>query len=1095
MSLSATFTASEKDVVVAPNTAVSGADTVPSWCIFVKTVGKGFDDRRVNVNNDGADTNNDEPGKLSSVDGSFSFHVTVSPEDRIDFLHDEIQGVTGVKASQQRLIYRGRLIGKSDVASVSHNSSTSTNNDENTNTVNSFHEKADQNALTTFCKNEQQQGYKIKDIVGLCDGQTIHLVKKRDSEKTKSNINSSDTVNEQGTLNDSRNNDNDDSASNNTSTESEAGGIGGGGALLAALLGLETRFAEDDNTPDIEPISPGTRTGVTNNNHRNNVQATTATTNRAVASPWRSLRATANANNDGDTTSDRSPRHNSRPHYRLGAEDLEVDDPGSMESVRQGLMTLNTIINSQPHQQNTNIRGGLGTVGEEGRRNTHHPLVVNREWFRGQWIDARDTVNQWLEATVVDIIDSRDVLNDTVTLRNPASSVIHARRYGSTETPQQQPRQRRVPNIDNDPAISVNDLEGRRRLLLEVCEPGDPREITIGTDTDSNQSSLQLPVATGPNSSQSFRPRSSNNGVNLLLIHYNGWPHRWDEWIRSDSERLRPFRTRTRHPNTSYMALPTPQAIFNEAPRTNIIEDGGDEEDRFAILPELNIALSRVSELLGDLVQRERGPEHNSQSKDYDEDELEDLRSSNTRNDNNTNPNANYQRAKAELPWMTRDSGDDMDNCDRDPTRTSTSEQDGARPSTLSNLDGSNEETHELEYVTNEDDAFSEEELHSSDSSRHRDVRTLYNQGELRNLATLFDRLGRTLTDVAPHVASIAASLPAHEHTHPSSDEQNPPTTTESSNSFDYDTSSTPLGGLLSLWSRERERARRNNIDQENATTRPATSTAPVDPDHIDFASGIVNTIRGEVRSGPRSRASHQDDVASLLGTYLAAASLGSATSPNDDNGSGATSSLARLLQRGSGGGSGDNGIDIHIHAIVTAPGVSPGGMGIATLSSGGSSPTATLSGARNVFSSNRSNLRADGGILRSGTSLSSTFVEPTDEEDYSDLFSELYSESPTPIDPNGSPVQEESESIANPSVNRNTDDDDSDNNCSLTNVRDNFEQLESPGDTSLVTPTSNRSRSSPRRESTERRSGVFRLFRRRGSRANNQDGSNNEET
>jgi hypothetical protein len=46
-----------------------------------------------------------------------------------------------------------------------------------------------------------------------------------------------------------------------------------------------------------------------------------------------------------------------------------------------------------------------------------------------------------------------------------------------------------------------------------------------------------------------FRRRGSNRGVQLLLLHYNGWPHRWDEWIRSDSERIRPFRTRTRHPS------------------------------------------------------------------------------------------------------------------------------------------------------------------------------------------------------------------------------------------------------------------------------------------------------------------------------------------------------------------------------------------------------------------------------------------------------------------------------------------------------------------------------------------------------------------
>ncbi len=524
----------EKQQATVPNTTNPEAGTIPSWRIFVKTVGKGFDDLRVNT--DGID---DKKANISSpsVDGSLSFHVTVSPEDGIDFLHDQIEGVTGVKVSQQRLIYRGRLIGKTDVQSISHNSSSSNddvNNMDDSNMASS--EKCGQNSPKT-CKSEQQHDYKIKDIVGLCDGQTIHLVRKRESEKPKSDANSSDAVGERGTVGDSRLNETDNNLSTNTSRESETSG--GGSALLAALLGLDSRFSEESGSPSIGSGSPRARTGVRNNG---NTSQTSTTTSPSVASPWRSSRS------DADNSSGRSPRHHRRPHYRLGTEDLRVADPGSMESVRQGLMTLNTIMNSQPNAPNprrTNTRSGR----------SDHPLEVNREWFRGQWIDARDTVNQWLEATVVDILDPMDVLNDTATLRDHASSAIHTRRYGSVENPHQQPRQRRVPNVDNDPAISANDFEGRRRLLLEECEPGDPREITMGSNNEGDPSSLQHPVASGRNSSQSFRPRSSNDGVKLLLIHYNGWPHRWDEWIRSDSERLRPFRTRTRHPNTVRKSL------------------------------------------------------------------------------------------------------------------------------------------------------------------------------------------------------------------------------------------------------------------------------------------------------------------------------------------------------------------------------------------------------------------------------------------------------------------------------------------------------------------------------------------------------------
>ena len=100
-----------------------------------------------------------------------------------------------------------------------------------------------------------------------------------------------------------------------------------------------------------------------------------------------------------------------------------------MESVRQGLMMINTIINSQPNNG--------GGQNEKESRQRQHPLEVNHEWFQRQWIDARNTVNQWLEPTIVDILDPLDVLNDTVMLCNPTAAAIHARRYGSIKNSQQ----------------------------------------------------------------------------------------------------------------------------------------------------------------------------------------------------------------------------------------------------------------------------------------------------------------------------------------------------------------------------------------------------------------------------------------------------------------------------------------------------------------------------------------------------------------------------------------------------------------------------------------------------------------------------------
>ena len=363
-----------------------------------------------------------------------NFIVTVSPDDAVASLHDQIEGETGLKASQQRLIYRGRLIGKNGQVG-----------DESGAGVDEIVKEA-----------------KIKDIVGLCDGQTIHLVKKKEAETeggtadptSTDNANSAEVTSSSGAAT---------SQGNSASVDGPTGALSGGNgsaSLLAALLGLGSL---DDND--------------SSNNDRD-----TATAARQRWG-WRSSRLGRR-----------------RPHYRLTADDLEVPDPGSMEPVRQGLMTLHTML---PHAH----------VGNEENYVESSPLEASRRWYRGQWIDCLDTVNQWLEATVVEVLEPDDILP--------------VRECGMDGSQERIIRRRRT-RVANDPAVGANDMEGRRRLLLEPC--------------DDDDSDAEEGVLSG------FRRRSNNEGVQLLLIHYNGWPHRWDEWIRSDSERIRPFRTRTRHP-------------------------------------------------------------------------------------------------------------------------------------------------------------------------------------------------------------------------------------------------------------------------------------------------------------------------------------------------------------------------------------------------------------------------------------------------------------------------------------------------------------------------------------------------------------------
>jgi hypothetical protein len=506
-------------------------------------------------------------------------------------------------------------------------------------------------------------------------------------------------------------------------------------------------------------------------------------------------------------------------------------------------------------------------------------------------------------------------------------------------------------------------------------------------------------------------------------------------------------------------ASPTPQSVFPDAPRTNI-SIGNEERDRAALLPELNRALSQVNTLLSELTKRQNPCGHVGHDQGQ---------------------STITQRSDEDLPWMSSSgeaagSGDDESD-DEDYITSEMSELQVFQPPNnfVVPLGEQNEDsnTTELSYTT-------------------ANIPPLYNRREIRHLATVLDRLGRTLTDAAPHVASLAASLPEVTSTSSMRDNES---STEPGYLSEIDTPlpSAPLGGLLSLWSRER---RRSNAPSNAAT--PSNVTPSVDPDYIDYASGLVNTTRGEVRSGSRARSS-QDDIANLLGAYLAAASLSGLASSGNDNGDDDTTGLGRLFARGGTGGGNGGGIDIHIHAVVTTGGAGvPAGAGLIGLGTGGGVGTGgnangvgTLTGplggttARNLFSAGRPSRS----LLRSRNNTPAPNNALMNDDDNDDLFSELYSENPSPVDPTASVVRE-----------------DESQHCSAIRIapssassdissRGTFEDRPFSSIDSTPPRRTPRFSSVPRRQPSGRRSsGVFRLFRRR-SRSSQSDGSTSEQS
>lgn len=743
-----------------------------AWSISVKTVG--------------ADTSpKSQSGDGSSKGVPSKFVVEVEPGEALSTLHDKIEKVTGLNRDRQRLIYRGRIIGGSSGVGE--------------------------------CSN----GGKIRDVDGLKDGHTIHLVPKPAAATTSTTTSTPDESNTEN-------------AGNHTSSSTSEGPsvISGssGTSLLAALLGLgssgnssESASEEGSGSDDVDAA----------------LGAILALGTRSRIEEMRSRQAAA--------------RRRRVDAHRMSAEDRRRPDPGSLEPVRQGLMTLQTMLGAT----SSNHHSGA-------------PLEATRRWYRGQWLDCRDTVNHWLEATVVDIVSPEDVLPN----RDPSSRRRH--------TPGPPP---------DDPAVDANDMEGRRQLLLEPCESDDEDNFFEG-----------------------FRERETNDGVQLLLVHYNGWPHRWDEWIRSDSERIRPFRTRTRHSVRSNHAGPTVQNEFRGAPSTEI--RGGDDE-RAAMVSELWTVLKDVETLLSALVPPEHRQRHEIGA-----------------------PSSLSQH----LPWAHG--------------THSAFDTEGERSAVLS---------------TNSQSVAS--------SSHRRDKR------RMESLAPLLDRLGRTVTDAAPHIAALAESLP--DIRIEGGDEEQAEDAAESM----------VRSASRLFWG--------SSPDEASATTPLLTAEdgprlsdrQPDDPDFQDFVNGMVNVSRGDptIRSSGRvnrTRRTEDDSTNPFLASYLAGGLSGSSSNDDDDAGGESGRNVPRVVRLGGGdNGGGSAGIDIHIHAIVTGPGV--GAMpemppGIAGFGMPFANETTDATSNFSFGSADQANNST------STSNLGTLSDENADDEEDLALFDDLYSENPS---------------------------------------------------------------------------------------------------
>ena len=990
-----------------------------SWSISVKTVGN-----TVSVN---SPSSSKQPPSSEQKD----FTIQVEPNEFMSSIHRKIEEITGLKSSQQRLIYRGRLIssGGSDVNTSADNANSSvgsggevatasTSAGERSGADNSSSGTGDGllrdsdtaegeggNTLSATGNTEHQANpntgngtgnapvmeSRICDVAGLSDGQTIHLVPRPISH---SNNNTSTATEEE--------------TSNETSSSSSGGNVG----LLAALLGLGSSTSTTTTTNNNGTTT--TTTNTTSNNKENDDSIDDLEAALSMPRIRTLSRSTSNHISGGSGGSSSSRRRN---NYRRTENDPLHPEPCPLEPVRQGLMTLHTMIgenrpssdretnennwkwnndnfnenNNDDEDENDKIHCKPKHKREECTKphlcnissTQESPLNTHRKWYIGQWLDCRDTVNQWLEATVVEIMTPDEILISVPT-KSESNHSASKKKQTIITTPY------------TDPAIGASDTIGRKKLLLEPTE--DESDSTLA---DLNNDSDLI----------GYKERDHNDQLQLLKIHYNGWPHRWDEWIRSDSERIRPFRTRSRHVQSRSHLNPSPQTVFHAAPPTHVVSED-DEVDRLDVLPELYQMMDVVQSIFGDATGERHGRGGRGRigwNGDDDEDG-----SIHTVIPLSEEEQMELSMALKELepeklervlhivqgPFGCGKSMDVADIiveelemeiqhklfCYLLPSKTCKGESDTNKMLPWKEVAGDPEE----------------EEHTVRMQSRSKKI----NKKKLQNLAPLLDRLGRVLVDFAPHVASIADSLPDRQVDDLgdiNADVENLDTLDqEASDEVDRDpimNSISSTRSLRPLWSMGRDR----DLSDTTPLLSPNMATSPgrgdddntrIDPDYADFVNGFIGNNTRTFGSPPRStaRRSNSDSFgSSLLSAFLASAAGG--TSGNDDtNDDGNGPRIVRLgngggsggAGGGGGNGSGTGGIDIHIHAIVTGPGGAMTGVGGLDGLTGlmpPPSPTATLTPTANIGSS------VDPSVAMSNAASNG------DDDDDLGLFSDLYAE------------------------------------------------------------------------------------------------------
>ena len=374
-----------------------------------------------------------------------------------------------------------------------------------------------------------------------------------------------------------------------------------------------------------------------------------------------------------------------------------------------------------------------------------------------------------------------------------------------------------------------------------------------------------------------------NEEQGYVFVHYNGWPSRWDEWISVESPRIAPFRTRTTHSNSSTHISPTPNTAAPHAPITG-------RDDIRAIIPEVTCMLARLSPVLSEIAGlSERSTIMQPELYDYTE--------------------SNAQVA-SNMPWRSSPEKPHFLQLSSLPTNH---ENVNGTAYPLDDLKAE-EETEKVASCRMSSEG--EEEMKARD-----DERLKYLAGEL---SPLLDRMGRALTDLAPHLRSFSDSpntlrrqSTSQEESKTSEDETN----VDSVGNQEFNPSDLPRASSGNGDSDGNNRDvnceddNGNANGQESIQSTAATTNSQIPTVDSTNASTTQSTSTETTPAAIRTGMDTLEALTSILRSRRAPSPPPERVYRQNISTSNTRGGLAGL------GLGGNNHVDIHIHAILTPTG------------------------------------------------------------------------------------------------------------------------------------------------------------------------------